>query len=95
MKVFVLFYNIHLSWAKDDDIMVGVFSSSEETLNSIAKLKTSLLEDHPDLSYLKFYVVSCEVDGVGREKVYSEYYESYPDGDTESGSFGKVEHPNY
>lgn len=78
---------------KDNDIFVGVFSSSKETLNSINRLKTSLQEDYPDLFYLRFSVFSCEVDGVGRDKVYSEYRHSYPDGDSESGSFGKVDHP--
>lgn len=83
--------------------MAGVFSSSKEVMKAINNYKQKMkaikdykeksLSDYSRCSLLKFVVFSCEVDGVGRDKVYSEYHYFYPDGDSESGGFGKVEHP--
>lgn len=93
MRAFVLVYTLSTSGVKDVDVTVGVFSSPEGVFNSIGQLRTVLQEDYPDLSYLRFSVFSCRVDGIEREKVYSEYKYFYSDGDSESGCFGKVEHP--
>ena len=103
MRVFVLFYTIHSSWHQNNNSMAGVFSSSKEVMKAINNYKQKMkaikdykeksLSDYSRCSLLKFVVFSCEVDGVGRDKVYSEYHYFYPDGDSESGGFGKVEHP--